>query len=119
MAEETSDAQQFRTGRRRRRHSPEERWVRSFLEYAGTENVTRFCPENLQGVSLTRAVQALARGFCVSAEKCDGAGSVCVFEDADDDIGAVEVTVFFIASEEVLEIRGARVKEKDSEPNAA
>jgi|GraSoiStandDraft_11_1057310.scaffolds.fasta_scaffold334930_2 hypothetical protein len=105
---------------RRRRRTAEEIWVKEFLGFSGTDNVTRFCKGDLSGVSLTRAVQALCRGDCIQAEKCDGPGTVCTFVDQDDD-DLVEVVVFFIASESILEIRAARRvnQEEKNEPDAA
>ena len=104
---------------RRRRLTPEEIWVRGFLGTSGTQNVTRAYLDGLVDVSLTRAVEGLCCGTCVSVEKCDGPGCVCVFEHESDD-DAVEVTVFFVAAEEVLEVRGARIlMEAKSEPDAA
>lgn len=104
--------------KKRRRLTPEQIWIRDFLEFYGTDNVTRFCRDDLGGVSLIRIVQALARGDHVSSEKCDGPGAVCVFlHESDDD--EVEVTVWFEAGTMMLELRGARkVKEKNNEDAA-
>lgn len=103
---------------KRHRFAVEETWVRGFLEHSGTENITRFCPQDMIGVSLTRACEALSLGTCVYSDKCEGSGAICTFEhESEDDI--VEVTVVFVAAEETLEILKARVKENDSEPNAA
>lgn len=104
---------------KRRRLTPEEVWIRSFLGFSGTDNVCRCCLSDLGGISLTRAVEALTCGECTSAEKCDGSGTVCIFEHKSDD-DEVEVSVFFVAPEEVIEIQWARVKkEAKGEPNAA
>jgi hypothetical protein len=91
------------------------------MELSGTENITRLYPEDMGGVSLTRAAEALLRGECIRAEKRDGPGTDCTFRhESDDDV--VEVEVFFESSTQILEIRGARVvevMEVDGEPNAA
>jgi hypothetical protein len=98
---------------------PEELWVRSFLEFTGTENVTRFCQEDLNGVSLTRAVEALRCGELVWSEKCEGAGTICSFEHGSDD-DVVEVLMWFSSVESKLEIRRAmRVEENGREPDDA
>ena len=55
----------------------EETWLRSFVGFHGTDGVIRFCEDDLGGVSLVRIVEALLRGHIVSAEKCDGPGTVC------------------------------------------
>ena len=91
--------------KRRRRRTPEELWVREFLRFSGTDNVTRYVRASLNGVSLVRAVLGLCRGDCIRADKCDGPGTVCIFTDEDDN-EVVEVVVFFIADECVLEIAG-------------
>lgn len=98
---------------------PEEVWVLSFLEFTGTDNITRFCQEDLNGVSLTRAVEALQCGGLIWSEKCEGTGTICSFEhESDDDV--VEVVVWFSSVESKLEIRRAmRVEENDREPDAA
>ena len=84
-----------------------------------TENVTRFCRDDLGGVSLIRIAQALMCGEHVSSEKCEGPGTVCIFSHESDD-DEVEVTVWFDAGGIVLELKGARkVKEMTSEPNNA
>jgi hypothetical protein len=99
--------------------TPEETWIKGFLEFSGTDNVTRFYRADLRGVSLTKAVEAICQGDLIRSEKCDGPGSVCTFRHESED-GAVEVKVFFVASEMVLEIRGANaVKEVNGEPDAA
>jgi hypothetical protein len=105
--------------KRRSRRAPEVIWIRAFLGISGTENITRFCRDDLNGVSLTRAIEAIQRGECVSTDKCDGPGAICTFvHESDDD--EVEVQVFFEAGTVMLEIRGARrVKEVESEPDAA
>jgi hypothetical protein len=105
--------------KRKRRLTPEQIWIRGFLEFYGTENVSRFCRDDLGGVSLIRIVDALLRGEHISSEKCEGPGAVCVFSHESDD-DEVEVTVWFEAGEMVLEFRGARkVKEIKSEPDEA
>ena len=104
--------------RRRRRPTPEELWIRAFLEFSGTDNITRFCRADLHGVSLTRAIEAIFLGEMVRSEKCEGPGAVCTFLH-DDENGSVEVEVFFVAGEMRLEIRGALTVEAQSEPNDA
>ncbi len=105
--------------KRRRPLTPEQVWIREFLEFYGTENVTRFCRDDLGGVSLIRIAEALTYGDQVSSEKCDGPGTVCVLSHEFDD-DEVEVTVWFEAGGMVLEITGARkVKEIKSEPDNA
>lgn len=103
---------------RKRIPSPEEVWVKAFVEFTGTTSVTAFCAADLGGVSLTRVVEALRMGSMTWANKCDGSGSICAFEHAADDQDTVEVVVWFEANEEKLEIREARriIKEDDSEP---
>jgi hypothetical protein len=105
--------------RRRWQLTPEQKWIREFLEFYGTDNITRFCQADLNDVSLIRIVEVLTRGDHVSSEKCDGHGAVCIFEHASDD-DQVEVTVWFAAGEMELEIKWARkVKEMKGEPDAA
>lgn len=122
MADNTDDNSQPKPkakARRPRRLTPEETWVRGFLGFSGTANVTRIWLDDLDGVNIIRAAEALVRGHCVSVEKCDGPGCVCVFKQVSDD-DAVEVTIYFVAAEAILEIRGARViTEVRSEPDAA
>jgi hypothetical protein len=106
-------------GRRGPAPSPEETWIKTFLEFSGTDNVTRVYRADLRGVSLTRAVEAICRGEMVRSEKCEGSGALCTFRHESDD-ATVEAEVFFSAGEMVLEIRGAEVvTEDDSEPDAA
>lgn len=105
--------------RKRRKLTTEQKWIREFLEFYGTDNVTRFCQADLSGVPLLRVVEALALGDQVASEKCDGPGTVCTFaHESEDD--HVEATVWFAAGTMELEIKGARrVRETASEPNAA
>lgn len=104
--------------KRRRRASPEAVWIRGFLEFSGTDSVTRYCCANLHGVSLTRALEAIFLGDMVRSEN-DGTGAVCLFRHEEDDEVGVEVEVFFVASEMKLEIRGAMIVEVKREPDAA
>jgi hypothetical protein len=105
-------------GRGRRPPTPEELWIKGFLEYSGTDNITRIYRFDLHGVSLTRAIEAICCGELIWSDKCDGPGAICTFRHESDDI--VEVVVFFAAGEMVLEIRGAKVvTEEPGEPNAA
>jgi hypothetical protein len=97
----------------------EEIWIRAFVEFYATENITRVCREDLGGVSLTRAFEALTCGSVVASEKCDGPGVVCRLEHRSDD-DFVAVVVYFEAGEMVLEIREAAViEETDGETDAA
>lgn len=105
--------------RKRRQLTPEQEWIRAFLEFYGTENITRFCEADLNGVALIRVVEALLCGDQISSEKCSGPGTICVFEH-ESDADQVEATVWFAAGEMMLEIKGTRkVKETDGEPDAA
>lgn len=98
--------------------SEEAIWIRKFLEYSGTQNITRFRVADMIDVSLTRAREAILEGVEVHSEKCDGPGSICVFRHAAED-GVVEVEVYFVANEMMLEIRGARLEEVRGGSNAA
>lgn len=119
MIQKLGDPPKSRSSRRRKRKSPEAIWVRGFLEFSGTENLTAVCTADLNGVSLTRAVEALSRGDCISSEKCDGPGTLCTFRhEGEDDL--VEVDIFFEAGSVVLKIERARtVLEVSREPDAA
>jgi hypothetical protein len=97
----------------------EQTWIRNFIEFYGTDNVTRVFRENLGGVTLIEVVEALATGNLVSAEKLDDAGTTCTLRHASVD-AIIEVDVWFVASEIVLEIRAARrVKEMKGETDDA
>ena len=104
--------------RRRRQPTPEEVWIRGFLEFSGTDNVTRYWRDDLRGVSLTRVIEAIFLGEMVRSKKCEGPGTVCTFLH-DEEAGSVEVEVFFVAGEMRLEIREALTVEVQSEPNDA
>jgi hypothetical protein len=105
--------------KRRRRVTPEETWIRGFLEFSGTDNITRVCRADLNGLSLTLAIEAIFLGEMTSSMKCDdGPGAICTFQ-YEADVGIVEVEVFFVAGEMTLEIRGAMTVEVRSEPNDA
>jgi hypothetical protein len=104
--------------KRQHRPTPEEVWIRGFLEFSGTDNVTRYCRADLRGVSLTRVIEAIFLGEMIRSNKCDGAGAVCLFHH-ESDCDAVDVEVFFVAGEMKLEIRGALTVEVQGEPNAA
>lgn len=98
---------------------PEEIWLREFVAFYGTENVTRVATSRLHGVSVTRAAEAIARGSVVSSEKSDGQGCVCRVQHLSDD-DFVEVEVRFNAGTMMLEICGACVlEEQDGESDAA
>ena len=106
--------------RPKRKPTNEQIWVQEFVQFYGTDNVTRFFRADLNGVSLTRAVEALLSGDMVSSEKCDGPGCQCIFRHRNDD-DLVEVEVFFNSGLMELEITPTRtiVEEQGSEPNAA
>lgn len=119
---ESSDDQPFyfvQPRQRQRQKTPEEVWIRGFLEFYGTDNVTRFFRADLRGVSLTRAVEAVVLGEMVGTEKCEGAGAISTFEYEADDGEVVRVNVFFVADEMKLEFREAYIVEVEGEPNAA
>lgn len=103
---------------KRRTPTPEEVWIRGFLEFSGTDNTTRLCRADLKGVSLTKALEAIFLGEMTRSEKCEEAGAVCRFEYECEE-GVVVVDVFFVATEMKLEIRGVVIVEVQSEPNAA
>ena len=105
--------------KRHRRPTPEETWIRGFLEFSGTDNITRYCRADLRGVSLTRAIEAIFLGELISSEKWDGPGAVCVFEHESEDGLVVQVEVFFTAGDMVVELRGAVTVEVQGEPDAA
>lgn len=99
--------------------SPEEVWIREFVWFYGTENLTRIFRDRLSGVSVTRALEALTIGTVVSVSKEDGPGCICRVRHRSDD-NLVEVEVFFEANIMELEIREANIiEESESEPNAA
>ncbi|RJF88168.1 hypothetical protein D3874_15040 [Oleomonas cavernae] len=86
----------------------EEIWIREFFSHYRTENIFRFHAGDLNGVSITRIVEALSCGSVVSSEKCeDGPGVVCILAHLSDD-DLVEVTVYFDAGSMVLEIQMAK-----------
>lgn len=93
-------------------------WIRAFVRFYGTENVTRFCAEDLHGVSLARVVAALRKGLVMSMEKCQGPGTICTIEHFSDD-DCVEVTVFFESQIMTLEIQGARIIEEQNDEHDA
>ena len=66
-------------------------------------------------------LEALTFGAVTSAEKCDGPGTVCVVEHREDDGSIVVVTVHFVKSDALLEIREAEVvvREPDDETDHA
>lgn len=107
--------------RGRRKSLPAEAlWVREFLKFTGTENVSRVNVDDLNGVGLTRVVEALVLGEMISSEKCEGPGTVCTFEHISDEEDVVAVTIWFEAATGKLVILAAwRVMEDDSETHAA
>lgn len=100
--------------------SPELEWIRTFVQYYCTDNITRVWPDKLNGVSLARVLEALQMGSLVSSEKCDGPGCICVIAHRGDD-DVVFVEVFFEANVMDLEIRECwkASEERDSEHSAA
>lgn len=105
---------------RRTKPAPEAQWVRDYVSFYGTENVTGIRLARLGGVSITRAVEALQSGIMLSCEKCDGPGCLCTFlHDGDED--TVCVDIYFESNVMRLEIREAwsTKKEKTGEPDAA
>lgn len=106
-----------RIAKSRRRLLPEEVWIREYLRCYGYERETRFCPDELGGVSLTRVVEALLCGHLVHRDMADGDGAICTFEHDSDDGGAVQVRVHFVSNEGALTIVWARYTgELDGEP---
>src|SRR6476620_11115876 len=105
--------------RKVRRFREEETWLREFVGFHGTDGVTRFCEEDLDGVSLTLAVEALRCGTVVDSEKCDGPGTVCTVEYYTEEDALVTVLVHFASSEESLTILKAKIEEPDREPDHA
>jgi hypothetical protein len=51
------------------RYPHEEKWLREFVGYHGTDCTTGFSDVDLGGVSLTLVVEALACGSIVAADK--------------------------------------------------
>jgi hypothetical protein len=99
----------------------EEAWLRAFLEFHGTDGVTRFNEDDLGGVSLTRIVEVLIRGSVVDSEKCDGTGAICTVEACfEEEAALISVRVHFVANEEVLTVLSAEeVRRSDNEPDRA
>jgi hypothetical protein len=98
--------------------SPEEIWIRAFVEFYGTDNTTRCCEDDLNGVSLTRVVEALMLGSLAETVHLQRGGCICtISHQSDDDL--VEVSVFFDADVMKLEIKKANRMEQYREPNAA
>ncbi|MGJ5204367.1 hypothetical protein [Bradyrhizobium sp. HKCCYLR20261] len=119
MVDQREDPSQVAKVRPQAAEQPEAVWVREFLGVGGTDNVTRFCIDDLNGVTLVRAVEAAMCGDLLWAEKCDGVGTQCMFDHSSDD-DRVQVLIWFSSNEARLEIRrAASVKENDREPNAA
>lgn len=118
MVDQRDDPSQ---GRKVRAKPPEPElvWVRDFLSVGGTDNITRYCRDDLNGVGLTRVVEGLMCGDLLWSEKCDGVGTLCLFRHCSEGDDVVEVLIWFSSGEAKLEIRGARVEENDREPNAA
>jgi hypothetical protein len=103
------------------RYPHEETWLREFVGYYGAECTTSFSDDDLNGVSLTAAIEALARGSVISAEKCDDRpGTVCVVEYRTEENSVVSVTVHFVSNEHRMRfLRAQERKESDSETDHA
>jgi hypothetical protein len=109
-----------RNRRHIRRFPDEQTWIREFVGFHGTEGVTRFSESDLGGVSLTLVIEALTGGTVVSAEKCDGRGTVCVVEYYTEEDDLVVVTIHFVSNEGELTILSAEMREGlNSEPDRA
>ena len=124
MAIGQNASKQYKQPKRRRKRvepPPEQVWVRAFVAFTGTDNVTSFCSEDLGGVSLTRIVETLNVGTMTWSNVSEGGGCTCTFVHVADEADVVEVLVWFKANEEWLEVRKARrlIMEDDCEPNAA
>lgn len=121
MVNQQSTPKPRRPKARPKQPSPEEVWVKEFVEFTGTDGVTSFVAADLNGVSLTRIVEVLRLGDLSWANKSNGAGSVCSFRHSTDPQDVVEVIVWFEANEQKLEIQEAKriILEDDNEPNAA
>jgi len=103
-----------------KRFPHEETWLRRFVGFHGVDAVTRFCEDDLRGVSLVEVLEALAQGSVINAEKCDGPGTICDVERRQENGSVVAVSVYFASNEEVLTIRGAEVvREPENETDNA
>lgn len=95
-------------------------WLREFTRFHGTEGITRFAIEDLNGVTLVRVLEALKDGDCVVCEKCEGPGTKCVVEHKSDEPPNVRVVVHFVANEGALTIcKADSIGETESEPDRA
>jgi hypothetical protein len=102
-----------------RRFPDEETWLREFVGFHGTDGVTRFCEEDLDGVSLVQIAEAIQRGSVVEAEKCDGPGALCKVEHYTEENALITVSVHFASGEETLTILKAGIEEFGREPDDA
>lgn len=90
-------------------------WVREFTRFHGTERITRFAPEDLNGVPLIRIIEALQHGDCIYCEKCDGPGTKCIVVHASEEPPGVRVVVHLVTSEETLTICKAEYEGEDED----
>lgn len=98
------------------RFPDEQLWIRSFVAFYGTENVTRYCEDDLNGIFLVQVLEALTLGTVVSAEKCDGPGTNCTIV-YNEGYSIIRVDVHFVSSEMKLSILSAqRSLEANDEP---
>lgn len=102
----------------------EERWLREFVGYHGNNCAVRFSDADLGGVSWVRIVEALSCGTVISAEKCDGPGTICMVEYhveyRAEEGEVISVKVWFVSNEELLSVLSAESrKESESEPDHA
>lgn len=103
-------------------YSMEEEWLREYALFYGRNSVTRFSAPDLNGVSLTQILAALANVSRITCDKCDGPGTVCEIESVVADATPVRVTVQFDASEmtlSILEASEVRGKDNDEPDHAA
>lgn len=94
------------------------------MGYHGTNSAVRFSDADLGGVSWVRIIEALSYGAVISAEKCDGPGTVCTVEyDVEyqaEEGEVISVKVWFVSNEELLSVLSAKSRrESESEPDHA
>jgi len=98
----------------------EETWLKEFVGFHGTDQVTEYSKDDLGGVSLTRIVEAIVCGAVVWADKSDGPGVDCIVEHYADEGDCVRAFLHFVSNEEKLTISAAeRIEESGHEPNRA
>ena len=96
-----------RRARKKVRFPLEQRWLRSFVGFHGSNGVTSFVEEDLE-VSLVQALEAICLGEVVSVEKCEGPGTECVVEHRSEGDPWIAVRLRFVSNEEKLHIFEAR-----------